>query len=401
MDVDFLHFVPYRTRKGGGRLQRLNIGLDKAIRKLLNDTTKIDYSDKQVQFGNLYPLEIKSLDSLVYQTLRGNSLPPNTKALKNLRYLKIIGEMRSIPEDINALSNLEVLEIEASTRGVDNPICRIPKSFKGLQKLKVFSMDDYVVDRFPPLYDILGLEHILITRVEGIDSIPDAIEKLTNLQTFGYSEDGYIDFRDENDMKVHKTLEQYITEVGSEKVLEKLNYSDGFYQAYILYIGSQPLPYITTNPMLKYLSPNIGKLSKLEFFSLSNVKLTHLPESISKLTNLKHFSVTNSFLKSLPENFNKLNPVIINLENNQLTQLPQVSPPRKFGHAQLWRNQFSDQQEQEFLGTDKQIKQNCEFFDDNYGNREVMHKVHRASEDYLEYKLFGRNKKFVKKYNLN
>ncbi len=78
MDVDFLHFVP--NTQGGGRLQRLNIGLDKAIRKLLKDTTKIDYSDKQAQFGNLYPLEIKSLDSLVYQTLRGNSLPPNIKS---------------------------------------------------------------------------------------------------------------------------------------------------------------------------------------------------------------------------------------------------------------------------------------------------------------------------------
>ncbi len=429
MNIKKLTFWPMYH---GGLDSRLRISLDKIIRKLYKDTAFVNYQPKElIQFYDMTPLTIKGLDTLTYMSGSADSIPSIIKNLKNLKYLKIDGRIRTIPDEINALQNLEVLDMMGYTNGNDYPMTKFPKSLEGLKNLKTLSIHNYSFEKLPPITNLPNLKYLALTSVVGIDSIPDSIEKLQNLEAFLYSEGGYKNFYNTKGWKTYKTMEQYVTEFDSLDLSDNVTKIDGYY--WFGTSADDPFYYVTNKPVLQYLSPNIGKLKKLKWLSLGNIKLETLPESIGNLTNLNYFGVENSYLKTLPKSFTKLSPVIIDLRDNQLVSLPDVSPIGKYGYAELSGNQLPPCEAFKFKGKhlftyddiidgrrtpildsfakidEYKYFKDCTHFSTRklketslYPDNEKTERLRKkASIRYLEFKMFGKHKEYFKKLNID
>jgi len=262
-------------------------------------------------------------------------------------------------------------------------------------------MHDYIVEGFPPVLEIPSLKHLVITKSLGIDSIPDSIKNLKNLETFVYSENGYKGFTNKKGEKVHKTMEEYLAQEDSTELSNNIVKLDGYY--WPVNAPDDPIHYVTNQTTLSYLSPNIGELKNLTFFHISNVKLKALPESIGNLTSLKHFGAEFSHLKTLPKSFGKLNPAVLSLEGNDFEKLPRVSPKGKYAHANLANNlRLTDGHKYQFLGLHQQSETNSDYtLNKQSFNPKIKKKVLQAGFRYLEYKLYGENKAFVKQNKLD
>ena len=136
-------------------------------------------------------------------------------------------------------------------------------------------------------YNINNTEELYL-RNKGLTSLPDNIEKLTELR--------------ELDLRKNQ-LKDLPERIGKLTNLEILNLD-----------GNQ----------LTSLPDNIGKLTNLEVLVLVSNQLTSLPERIGKLTNLLTLDLRKNQLTSLPERIGKLtNLEILNLDGNKLKDLPE------------------------------------------------------------------------------
>lgn len=429
MNIKKLTFWPKRE---GTAKHRFDVSLDQIIRKLYKDTATVSYqSSDSFYFYDMTPLTIKGLDTLIYKSGYADSIPSIIKNLQNLKYLKIEGRIRTIPDEINALQNLEVLDMEGYTNGNDYPMTKFPKSLEGLKNLKTLSIHNYSFEKLPPITNLPNLKYLALTSVVGIDSIPDSIEKLQNLEAFLYSEGGYKNFYNTKGWRIYKTMEQYVTEFDSLDLSDNIIKFNGYY--FDGTSAANPFYYVTNKPVLQYLSPNIGKLKKLKWLSLGNIKLETLPESIGDLTNLNYFGVENSYLKTLPQSFTKLSPVIIDLRDNQLVSLPDVSPIGKYGYAELSGNQLPPCEAFKFKGKhlftyddiidgrrtpildsfakidEYKYFKDCTHFSTRklketslYPDNEKTERLRKkAGIRYLEFKMFGKHKEYFKKLNID
>ncbi len=74
---------------------------------------------------------------------------------------------------------------------------------------------------------------------------------------------------------------------------------------------------------LRYLTPEISKLTALQKLNLDNNLLTELPPEIAKLTALRELYIENNNLEELPPGFSQLVTLgSLSLENNKLRALP-------------------------------------------------------------------------------
>ena len=74
---------------------------------------------------------------------------------------------------------------------------------------------------------------------------------------------------------------------------------------------------------IEYISPAIGKLSKLDYISLSRNRIRNLPKEFYDMTNLDFIHLHNNQIESLSphiQNLWKLN--YISIANNKITELP-------------------------------------------------------------------------------
>ena len=82
--------------------------------------------------------------------------------------------------------------------------------------------------------------------------------------------------------------------------------------------------FLIHNNQLKSISPSIKKLKKLEELSLTNNQLQEIPNEISEMDNLKYLLLGDNNISSLPNSLSQLKLKIVEIDNNQFTEFPEV-----------------------------------------------------------------------------
>ena len=234
---------------------------------------------------------LKKLESLrVSDALKLNILPSEIGQVSNLKKLWFSNcRLRILPSEIGQLVNLE--EFEVIIGDDDEPLQGLPATVSNLSKLKRLSIrgDGVGLDEFPlAILELKSLTYLRLSGGERLNSIPDGIDNLVNLEEL---------ILRNNDMK---TIPE---EIGNLISLKKLDVSSSALEELpesLANLTNLLELDISGNRYLKELPLEIGSLSNLVDLQADWCSLITIPSTIGNLSNLEALDLRNNPLESLP-----------------------------------------------------------------------------------------------------
>lgn len=172
-------------------LKNLNLSSNKisSFGKKISNLINLEILDLSLNLIEDLPKEIGDLKRLLYLDLSINKLKLIVREITKLSKLRVLyiaggrdnsfhyGGIEKLPEEFGELRNLQILDISR------NQIQELPNSFKYINSLEKLYLDHSCFIKFPK--EIYSLKNLILLDLGFnyyLDSIPDGIENLLNLQ---------------------------------------------------------------------------------------------------------------------------------------------------------------------------------------------------------------------------
>jgi len=183
-----------------------------------------------------------------------------------------------IPKEIGKLKNLVELVLE------NNGVQSLPNEIEKLSSLKILNLSRNKLEEVSSIFSLLSLESLNLSNNE-ISNIPKDISKLKVLETLDLSQN-----------KLNK-----VPDIFDFHALKSLNLS---------------------NNEISNIPKDISKLKVLETLDLSQNKLEALPDIFNHFVFMKNLDLSGNNLTELPDNFFFTSYEYLNLSGNNLFKLP-------------------------------------------------------------------------------
>ena len=230
----------------------------------------------------------RGLTSLKKLTLNSNDLDDlglfmnNFGSSTQLKYLSYSnGPLKQISSGLFQFKELRELQIKNTKSAF-----YLSKELAQLKKLRVLDLSDNAIDSLPDaLFQLSALRDLNLS-YNHISYLSHRVEKLKRINTLQLQ---------------RNKLRRIPVAISSLHRLHELN--------------------LQANPLTTL--PSLAGLKNLEILNLSYCNLGQLPEDIGTLSSLKNFDVSDNFLKSIPESMTELSKLEkLRLSTNLLEKLP-------------------------------------------------------------------------------
>ncbi|KIW05758.1 hypothetical protein, variant [Verruconis gallopava] len=297
---------------------------------LASRLTMLDVSNNRLE--QLEHAELHKLQSLISLRLANNkiqSLPRNFGQYKALRSLNLSSNMlSSFPDYMCELETLVDLDISF------NAISELPQIGKLKSLERLWATNNKLSGPFPSSAASLSNLRELDVRFNAIDNI-DILSQLPKLEYLMVGNNNITSFEGTfSKIRVFHLNNNPVTRFGFATpvpTLSNLNIERAKLAALPddLFVKMPNLTRLTLDKNhFVSLSPQIGKLTKLEYFSMAQNMLSSLPPEIGRLTELRYLDLRENNLSSMPSQIwfaRKLET--LNLSSNVLSTFPKPGAP--------------------------------------------------------------------------
>jgi adenylate cyclase len=292
--------------------------------------TMLDVSNNRLE--QLEHADLQKLQSLISLRISNNkiqTLPRYFGQFKALRSLNLSSNMlTSYPDFMCELETLVDLDISF------NAISELPQIGKLKSLERLWATNNKLAGPFPASASSLSNLRELDVRFNAIDNI-DILSQLSKLEYLMVGNNNVTGFEGTfNKIRVFHLNNNPVTRFGFATPIPSLS-NLNIERAKLAALPDdlfQKIPNLTKLTLDKNhfvsLSPHIGKLTKLEYFSIAQNMLSSLPVDIGRLAELRYLDLRENNLSNLPSQIwfaKKLET--LNLSSNVLSTFPKPGAP--------------------------------------------------------------------------
>jgi len=269
----------------------------------------------------------QNLRELKYVSNEAWNLPPSLKNASRLTILDISN---------NRLERLEQAELDrlqslVSLKLANNRLKGLPSHFGAFKSMRTLNISSNFLDSFPDFLCDLRTLIDLDVSFNYVASIPDEIGKLQNLERFAITNNRLTGSLPETfgELLNLKEVDVRYNALSSINVIAKLpkieNIAADHNSVSVCeseFTGKIRVLRLNSNPVTKF--EILNTVPALSFLNLSNAKLAHIPDAaFDKMPNLVKLVLDNNHFVSLPSHIGKLRKLEhFSIAKNALSSLP-------------------------------------------------------------------------------